>query len=139
MRMRSGQWAGSVPGGKRVRKYVREPRDWTLSATNLLSPPIMAAMEMTEDTPITMPMTVRNERTFAERSVSMAARKFSRACDVVIMAIGFYLRALKAKPRAKPENAEVAEETEVFLGCVSQPAATFRNAKSFDHRYNPKN
>src|SRR5882762_9914975 len=87
MRMRSGQWAGSVPGGKRVTKYVREPRDCTLSATNLLSPPIMAAMEMTDDTPITMPMTVRNERTFAERSVSMAARKFSRACDVVIMAI----------------------------------------------------
>src|SRR5258708_39247929 len=71
----------------------------------------MAAMEMTEDTPITMPMTVRNERTFAERSVSMAARKFSRACDVVIMAIGFIL---EPKPKSKPENAEEAKEAEVF-------------------------
>src|SRR5258708_17480128 len=71
----------------------------------------MAAMEMTEDTPITMPMTVRNERTFAERSVSMAARKFSRACDVVIMAIGFIL---EPKPKSKPENAEEAKEAEDF-------------------------
>src|SRR5258708_36883827 len=88
MRMRSGQWAGSVPGGKRVRKYVREPRDCTLSATNLLSPPIMAAMEMTEDQPTTMPMTVRNQSTFPDRSASMAAKKFSRPFQTAFMALG---------------------------------------------------
>ncbi len=40
---------------------------------------MMAAMEMTEETPMTMPRTVKAERTLDERSVSMAARKFSRA------------------------------------------------------------
>jgi len=32
-------------------------------------------MEITEDTPMTMPSTVRAERTLDERSVSSAARK----------------------------------------------------------------
>jgi hypothetical protein len=40
---------------------------------------MIAAMEITEDTPMTMPSTVKAERTLDERSVSMAAKKFSRA------------------------------------------------------------
>jgi len=35
-------------------------------------------MEITEETPMTMPSTVSAERTLEERSVSMAAKKFSR-------------------------------------------------------------
>src|ERR1700757_2321152 len=85
--MLSGQRLGSVPGGKRETKYVREPRDSTLSWTNLLSPWMIAAIEITDETPMTIPKMVRAERTFAERSVARAARKFSRACDDVMMAI----------------------------------------------------
>src|SRR5437667_8089349 len=48
---------------------------------------MIAAMEITEDTPMTMPNTVKAERTLDDRSVSMAARKFSRACAGVIMVI----------------------------------------------------
>jgi hypothetical protein len=40
---------------------------------------MIAAMEITEDTPMTMPSTVKAERTLEERSVSIAAKKFSRA------------------------------------------------------------
>src|SRR5437879_7878509 len=48
---------------------------------------MMAAMEITEDTPMTMPSTVKAERTLDERSVSSAARKFSRVCASVMIAI----------------------------------------------------
>ncbi len=48
---------------------------------------MIAAIEMTDETPMMMPSTVSAERTFAERSVASAARKFSRACDAVMMAI----------------------------------------------------
>src|SRR5437016_13527588 len=48
---------------------------------------MMAAMEITEDTPITMPITVKAERTLLERKVFNAARKFSRACEGVMIAI----------------------------------------------------
>src|SRR5260370_1113919 len=48
---------------------------------------MIAAMEITEDTPMTMPSTVKAERTLDERSVSSAARKFSRVCASVIIAI----------------------------------------------------
>src|SRR6476660_6624292 len=85
--MRSGRWEGSEPAGKRVKKYVREPNDSTLSWTNLLSPPMIDAIEITEETPMTMPSTVKADRTFDERNVCMAARKFSLACATVIMAI----------------------------------------------------
>ena len=40
---------------------------------------MIAAIEITEETPITMPRTVKAERTLEERSVSIAAKKFSRA------------------------------------------------------------
>jgi len=39
---------------------------------------MIAAIEITDDTPMTMPSTVRADRTLEERNVSMAARKFSR-------------------------------------------------------------
>ena len=48
---------------------------------------MIAAMEITEETPMTIPSTVNADRTLDERSVSMAARKFSRACSTVIRAI----------------------------------------------------
>src|SRR5882724_8178183 len=48
---------------------------------------MMAAMEITEDTPMTMPSTVNAERTLEERRVSSAARKFSRVCARLMMAI----------------------------------------------------
>jgi hypothetical protein len=38
---------------------------------------MMAAMEMTEETPMTIPSTVSAERTLDECSVCMAAAKFS--------------------------------------------------------------
>src|SRR2546423_12811988 len=47
----------------------------------------MAAMEITEDTPITMPVIVNAERTLLERSAVIAARKFSRAWEGVMIAI----------------------------------------------------
>jgi hypothetical protein len=40
---------------------------------------MIAAMEITEDTPMMIPSTVKAVRTFDERNVSIAARKFSRA------------------------------------------------------------
>jgi len=40
---------------------------------------MIAAMEITEDTPMTMPSTVKAERILEERNVSIAAKKFSRA------------------------------------------------------------
>ncbi len=85
--MRSGQRVGSVPGGNREMKYVREPRDSTLSCTNLFRPPMIAAMEITDDTPITIPTTVSTERTLLLRSVSRAESRFSRAWESVITAI----------------------------------------------------
>src|SRR2546430_4931478 len=48
---------------------------------------MIAAMEITDETPMTMPNTVRAERTLDERSVSMAAKKFSRACASVMIVI----------------------------------------------------
>ena len=48
---------------------------------------MIAAIEMTDETPMMIPSTVSAERTFAERSVARAARKFSRACDAVMIAI----------------------------------------------------
>src|SRR6266568_1441379 len=48
---------------------------------------MIAAIEITEETPMTMPSTVKAERTFDERSVSMAAKKFSRVCASVMIAI----------------------------------------------------
>ena len=39
---------------------------------------MMAAIEITEETPMTMPSTVSAERTLDDRSVSIAARKFSQ-------------------------------------------------------------
>jgi len=53
----------------------------------------MAAIEITEETPMMMPSTVKADRTFDERSVARAARKFSRACDAVMMAIYSDLKA----------------------------------------------
>src|SRR5205807_1806320 len=44
-------------------------------------------MEMTEETPMMIPKTVRPERTLAERRVASAARKFSRAWEEVMIAI----------------------------------------------------
>src|SRR5215470_13343361 len=85
--MPSGHREGAVPGGKRERKYVREPKDSTLFCTNLFSPWMMAAIEITEETPMTIPRIVSAERTFAERRVPTAAKKFSRAWDAVMMAI----------------------------------------------------
>src|SRR5205085_9517265 len=87
VRIRCGQRDGSVPGGNRERKYIREPSDSTRCCTNRFKPWIIAAIEITEETPITIPMTVNAERAFAERSVSKAARKFSRTCGVVRTAI----------------------------------------------------
>src|SRR5438034_10076663 len=48
---------------------------------------MIAAMEITDDTPMTIPSTVSAERTLDERSVSMAARKFSLACASVMIVI----------------------------------------------------
>src|SRR3979490_3238985 len=93
MRILSGQCAGSEPGGKRDRKYVREPNDSTRSCTNLFKPWMMAATEITDATPITIPVTVNAERTLRERNVSIATRKFSRACDKDMMAIYSDLKA----------------------------------------------
>src|ERR1700756_1316781 len=103
--MLSGQREGSVPGGKRDKKYVREPSDSTLSCTNLFKPWMIAAMEITEDTPMTMPSTVSAERTLDERSVSIAARKFSRACANVITAI-----SQTSKPRSDPVATRAAPD-----------------------------
>src|SRR4029077_1530068 len=44
-------------------------------------------MEITEETPMMIPKTVRPERTLAERRVASAARKFSRAWEEVMIAI----------------------------------------------------
>src|SRR5215472_19004074 len=85
--MLSGHRLGSVPGGNREMKYVREPRDSTLSWTNLFRPPMMAAMEITDDTPMIMPITVSPERTLLLRRVSIADKKYSRAWEGVIMVI----------------------------------------------------
>src|SRR5579863_3830377 len=85
--MLCGHRDGSEPGGNRETKYVREPRDSTLSCTNLFRPWMMLAIEITEDTPITMPRTVSTDRTFDDRRVSRAARQFSRACEAVMIAI----------------------------------------------------
>src|SRR6516225_6915116 len=85
--MLSGQCAGSLPGGKRETKYLREPSDSTLSCTNLFSPEMIAAMEITDETPMTMPITVSAERTLDERSASRAEKKFSRAWCKVMIAI----------------------------------------------------
>ena len=54
---------------------------------------MIAAIEITEETPMTIPSTVKPDRTFAERKVASAARKFSRACDEVMMAIYSDLKA----------------------------------------------
>src|SRR5256885_13117066 len=48
---------------------------------------MIAAMEITDETPMTMPNTVKAERTLDERSVPMAAKKFSRACASVMIVI----------------------------------------------------
>src|SRR6202158_1832063 len=67
---------------------------------------MIAAMEITEDTPMTMPSTVRAERTFEERRVPIAARKFSRACAGVITAISqtSRLRSDPAETRAMQDK-----------------------------------
>src|SRR6266550_374978 len=58
---------------------------------------MMAAMEITEDTPMTIPSTVKAERTLDERNVSSAANRFSRVCARVIMAI-----SRTSKPQSGP-------------------------------------
>src|SRR5437763_10117419 len=82
--MYSGQREGSVPGGKREMKYVREPRDSTRSCTNLFKPEMMAATDITEATPMTMPRIVSAERVLRAAKVCMARKKFSLACCIDI-------------------------------------------------------
>src|SRR5215472_7661306 len=48
---------------------------------------MMAAMEMTDDTPMMIPTTVNAERTFDDRSASSAEKRFSRAWEGVITAM----------------------------------------------------
>src|SRR5215813_2833161 len=48
---------------------------------------MMLAIEMTDETPIIIPRIVSAERIFDDRKVSSAARKFSRTCDGVMIAI----------------------------------------------------
>ena len=45
---------------------------------------MIAAIEITDDTPITMPRIVSADRTFDDRNMSSAAIKFSRACECTI-------------------------------------------------------
>src|SRR5689334_18473627 len=80
-----------IPAGanafRPARRIGARPSECTWSRTNLLRPWIMAASEMSDDTPMMMPSTVRAERALEERSVAKAARKFSRAWEEVMIAI----------------------------------------------------
>src|SRR5512142_1580199 len=48
---------------------------------------MMLAIEITDETPMMIPSTVSAERIFDDRKVARAAKKFSRACDGVMIAI----------------------------------------------------
>src|SRR6266508_689139 len=75
------------PGGMRVTKNEREPRERTRLWMRPLRPSMMAATAMTLVTPMTMPRMVRAERTLRERTVSSATSRFSRSSGAVIKSL----------------------------------------------------
>src|SRR5882672_7067674 len=107
MRILSGKRFGSVPGGIRVTKNVREPNETTLFCTNRFSPSMIDATEITDVTPITIPRMVSAERTLCERSVSNATNRFSMA-SCRVMSFGpqshYRIKFGRARRRINPKE-----------------------------------
>src|SRR6266403_1061056 len=83
-------------------------------------------IRIAEETPITIPSTVNAERTLDERSVSMAAKKFSRACASVIIAISQTSKRQRgpAVKRAPPDRSRKTIRLQ-SSGLLPEPRPTF--------------
>jgi hypothetical protein len=66
-----------MPGSNLAMKIERVPKDSTSFLTAVSMPLMMEAIAITVQTPMTTPMTVRNERSLLERSVASAIFRFS--------------------------------------------------------------
>src|SRR5437867_4096389 len=82
---------------------------------------MMLAIEITDETPMMIPSTVRAERIFDDRRVSSAAKKFSRACDRVMIAISQtskrqWDRAVTHEPPDRSQRKGLLRNSEIIPG-----------------------